>query len=235
MAKILIVEDEVLIANQLIKFLENSGHTCCGHATSYTEALELLQAARPDLVLLDIRLYGKQSGIELARIINKQFDIPFIYLTSHFEKSTLEEAKDTRPAGYITKPYHVETLSTTIEICLFNHSKNQKSQEPVEILEGKKLHRFGASEILFIEADHIYSRVILNDRELLIRKSLNDISESLNADVLIRVHRSYLVNIWHIKLISASYILINGTKIPIGRTFREDVMKMINNGSYPQD
>lgn len=231
MAKILIVEDEVLIAGQLKKYLEQSGHSCCGHATSYEEAYDVLRNEKPELVLLDIRLYGERSGIELAQLINREFKIPFIYLTSHFEKSTLQEAKSTRPAGYLTKPYQVETLSTTIEIGLFNHLSHTVNREPVEIQEGKKTHHFQAEEIFFMEADHVYTRVILHDREVLIRKSLNDISASLAGDNFLRVHRSFLVNIKHIEQVGSTHIVINGKKIPIGKTFREDVLKVIKHGA----
>lgn len=228
MAKILIVEDEVLIAAQLRKYLENSGHSCCGHATSYEEAQDLLRSANPELILLDIRLYGAKSGIDLARLINREYKIPFIFLSSHFEKSTLAAAKNTRPSGYLTKPFQADTLSTTIEICLFNHSSFSSRPKQVEIIEGKKTHRFMMEEIFFAEADHIYSRMVLIDREVLIRKSLNDISEALKSEVFLRVHRSYLVNIKHIEQVGSTYIFINGRKIPVGRTFREDVMKVIN-------
>jgi two-component system response regulator LytT len=233
MAKILIVEDEVLIAGQLKKYLEVAGHSCCGHATSYEEADILLRSEKPDLVLLDIQLYGERNGIDLAQLINKEFRIPFIYLTSHFERSTLEDAKSTYPAGYLTKPYQPETLITTLEIGLFNHSSSIDDQKEVRIMEGKKTHLFKTEEILFMESDHVYTRVVLNDREILIRKSLNDISATFAGNNFLRVHRSFLVNIRHIKQINSAYIVINSKRIPIGKTFRLDVLKIIN--SHPKN
>lgn len=227
MAKILIVEDEVLVAGQLKKYLERSGHACSGHATSYEEAVELLGKEKPDLVLLDIRLYGNKTGIHLAKFMNDHYGIPFIYLTSHFEKSTLEEAKNTRPAGYLTKPYQPDTLSTTIEICLFNHSQPLERSEKIEISEGKRRHLFLAREIYFMEADHVYTRIVLEDRSILIRNSLNEIVETLANDLFMRVHKSFVVNIAHIDQVSATYILAKGHKIPIGRTFRNDVVEII--------
>ena len=111
----------------------------------------------------------------------------------------LEEAKSTRPVGYLTKPYQTETLITTIEICLFNHLPLSEKPKLVEIPEGKKIHRFKTEEILFMESDHVYTRVMLNKNEILIRKSLNDISASLTEDTFLRVHRSFLVNLRHIR------------------------------------
>ena len=217
----------MLVAGQLRKYIEQTGHRCCGHATSYDEAVELLANKKPELVLLDIRLYGERSGIEVAQFINEKNKIPFIFLTSHFEKSTLEEARSTRPAGYLTKPYQVETLSTTIEICLYNHSGRINNIAEIEILEGKKIHTFSSEQIFFLTAEHVYTRVVMENKEIVLRKSLNDIMESLPSTIFLRVHRSFIVNVKHIKQVSASYIIVNGHKIPIGKTFREDVMHVI--------
>jgi len=139
----------------------------------------------------------------------------------------LEEAKSTRPVGYLTKPYQTETLITTIEICLFNHLPLSEKPKLVEIPEGKKIHRFKTEEILFMESDHVYTRVMLNKNEILIRKSLNDISASLTEDTFLRVHRSFLVNLRHIRQVGSAYIVIDEKRIPIGKTFREDVLKVI--------
>ncbi len=227
MAKILIVEDEVLIAEQLRKYIRHFGHQCCGHATSYEESAELLKNENPDLVLLDIRLYGERNGIEVAQLINVKNKIPFIYLTSQFEKSTLEQARKTHPAGYLTKPYQAETLSATIEICLYNHSGLTLPAETIEITEGKKVHRLEPEQVFFLEADHVYTRVVMADREILMRKSLNDIIELLPSKQFLRVHRSFIVNLKHIKQVSISHIKVNDQKIPIGKTFRKDVLKVI--------
>jgi two-component system, LytTR family, response regulator LytT len=228
MAKVLIVEDEVLIARQLIKYLNSNGHECIGHATSYEEALEQFKSIIPDIVLIDIRLYGEKSGIELAKYINENHPIPFIYLTSHFEKGTLEEAKKTRPAGYLTKPYHQETLLTTIEVCLFNSTNVSKITPNIIIQEGKKTHLFSSDEIIYIEADHVYSRIYLLEQTMLLRKSLNDLTSSLPANKFIRVHKSFIVNIKQIKQVSSSFIIINDVKIPVGKKFREEVIKTVN-------
>ena len=229
MAKILIVEDEVLVAEQLRKYIERIGHTCCGHATSYEEATELLMNEKPDLALLDIRLFGDRSGIEVAQLINEKNKIPFIFLSSHFEKSTLEKARNTRPAGYLTKPYNSETLSTTIEICLYNYSNRTASfSEKVEIIEGKKKHILSAEQIFFFAAEHVYTRLVTDNKEILIRKSLNDIMESLPSNIFLRVHRGFVVNMNHIKQVNTSQIIVGDHKIPIGTTFKEDVKVAIS-------
>lgn len=227
MAIILIVEDDFLIAAQLKKQIEKSGHICCGHAAGYKEAVELFEKEKPELVLLDIRLRGKKNGIDLARFINAHYRIPFIYISSHFEKSILEKAKNTSPAGYLTKPYNPDTLNTTVEICLFNYLQREKNLDKIEVSEGKKKHLLCPAEIYFIEADHVYARVVLSDKSVLIRKSLNQVLEKLSDNMFIRVHKSFVVNITRIQKVNGTHICVMGNKIPIGRTFRKDVLGII--------
>jgi two-component system, LytTR family, response regulator LytT len=232
MAKILIVDDEVLIAEQLKKYILEAGHTCCGHATCYKEAVELLEKEKPNLVLLDIQIYGNRNGIDLARYINSSCHTPFIYLTSHFENSTVMDAASTRPAGYLTKPYQVETLKTTIEICLYNNLLNAEDSQVLEILEGKKIHTFVPEEIYYVVAEQVYAKVVSSKSNLTIRKSLQEIARIVEDNQFLRVHKSYIVNLRHIKQVTATYVVVNNTKIPVGRTFKEEVISIIK--SHPQ-
>jgi len=118
---ILIVEDEPLIAEDIQGYLEESGFGVVGIANSGAMALEILSKNKPDALLLDINLGSGPDGIELAGIIRQQYQLPFVFLTSHADKSTLERAKLTFPAGYLLKPFDGSDLMTSLEIALFNH------------------------------------------------------------------------------------------------------------------
>jgi DNA-binding NarL/FixJ family response regulator len=118
---ILIVEDEPLIAEDIQGYLEESGFGVVGIANSGAMALEMLSKTKPDALLLDINLGSGPDGIELAGIIRQQYQLPFVFLTSHADKSTLERAKLTFPAGYLLKPFDGSDLMTSLEIALFNH------------------------------------------------------------------------------------------------------------------
>jgi DNA-binding NarL/FixJ family response regulator len=118
---ILIVEDEPLIAEDIQGYLEESGFGIVGIANSGAIALEILSKTKPDALLLDINLGAGLDGIELAGIIRKDYQLPFVFLTSHADKSTLERAKLTFPAGYLLKPFDGSDLMTSLEIALFNH------------------------------------------------------------------------------------------------------------------
>ncbi|MBF0287267.1 MAG: response regulator [SAR324 cluster bacterium] len=117
--QILIVEDEVFIALGIKKQLENFGYYVLGIASSGDEALSKIVEARPDLVLMDIVIKGEMDGIEVAKRIHDQFEIPIIYLTAYSDHANLQRAKTTEPFGYLLKPFNDRELQITIEIALY--------------------------------------------------------------------------------------------------------------------
>jgi CheY-like chemotaxis protein len=116
--KILIVEDDDIIARVEDWRLKNLGYTVCGRATNGAEAMELVANKKPDVVLMDINIKGEIDGIETARMIKKEFNIPVIYVTSHSDGATLVRAKDTKPDGFILKPFEDNDLRIAIELAL---------------------------------------------------------------------------------------------------------------------
>ncbi|MFA4824592.1 MAG: response regulator [Methanoregula sp.] len=116
--KILIVEDDDIIAKVADWRLKNLGYTVCGRATYAGEALELVAKHKPDLVLMDINIQGNIDGIETAMMIKKGSNIPIVYVTSHSDGATLERAKATKPDGFIIKPFDDNDLRVAIELAL---------------------------------------------------------------------------------------------------------------------
>src|SRR3954464_1158463 len=103
--KVLIVEDELIIAEDIKDILEHASYEVIGMAASGKEAIQLVSEVMPDILLIDISIKGNMDGIQLANTIREQFNLPFIYITSYTNKSILERAKLTKPYGYIVKPY----------------------------------------------------------------------------------------------------------------------------------
>jgi two-component system, response regulator PdtaR len=116
--KILLVEDDDVIAKVADWRLKNLGYTVCGRATNAAEAMELVVNAKPDLVLMDINIQGDLDGIETAKMIKKGFNIPVVYVTSHSDGPTLERARETHPDGFIVKPFDDKDLRVAIELAL---------------------------------------------------------------------------------------------------------------------
>jgi len=133
---ILIVEDEPLIAEDIQGYLEESGFSVTGIAHDGNQAMAMLEERKPDALLLDINLGSLPDGVELAGMIREKFEIPFVFLTSHADKGTLERAKQTFPAGYLLKPFDGRDLMTSLEIALFNHFNNKALAAPEPTLEG---------------------------------------------------------------------------------------------------
>lgn len=125
--KVLIVEDEPLIARDIQKHLASINYETIGIAYRSENALDMLATRQPDIAILDINIKGSMDGIDIANVINTKHHIPFIYLTSYADKNTLERAKPTLPYGYILKPFDEKDLLTSIEMAVYKHQKNYNS------------------------------------------------------------------------------------------------------------
>lgn len=131
-SKILIVEDEVIFAEDLRETLEELGYTVCSIIRSAEEALSEIRQLMPDLILIDIVLSGKMNGLELAGIIQTRWEIPFIFLTSNVESDTIGSAIQTSPYGYIPKPSDRNALYSAIEIALARNKTDRVLRESEE-------------------------------------------------------------------------------------------------------
>ena len=124
--RLLIVEDEVIVALDIEDRLAALGYQLVGHALTGEGALELTRELRPDLVLMDIRLQGDMDGIAAAAEIRRRFHVPVIFLTAYSEDETLERAKLAEPYGYILKPFDDRELKSAVEIALYKHRTEEE-------------------------------------------------------------------------------------------------------------
>lgn len=145
--RILIVEDEQLVADDLRETLENMGYCVPDLVTSGEDAIFKAQSLQPDLVLMDIRLEGEIDGVEASQKIQSSFNIPVVYLTANADRATLERVKASHPFGYILKPFDEKTLSTTIEIALSRHQAEVEMQKAMIIAQVGKQDAVSQSQI----------------------------------------------------------------------------------------
>ncbi len=134
-ARILVVEDEPVLARDLEKRLQRCGHEVVGRVGSGEAAIDAAANTRPDLVLMDIKLAGKLDGIEAATEIQSRLDTAIVYLTVLSERDAFERAKSTRPYGYLTKPVAPEELERAVEMALYKHRTDRKLLEHERRLE----------------------------------------------------------------------------------------------------
>lgn len=129
--RILIIEDDPIIAADIADYLNNVDYRVSGIAYNPMQAYEQLKNNTSDLILLDINLSSEQNGIDIATFIHQNHVIPFIFLTSYSTREVLNKAKITEPSGYIVKPFDEEDLFATIEIALYNFAQKQKYTRPL--------------------------------------------------------------------------------------------------------
>jgi CheY-like chemotaxis protein len=126
MVKILVVEDEWVVADQICVSLRKMGYLVPPPVSSGEEAVKKISAEKPDLVLMDISLSGSLDGVETALQINSRFDIPVIYLTAYSGQELWQRIKPTKPASYLVKPFNDNELQLNIEIALQNQADENK-------------------------------------------------------------------------------------------------------------
>jgi two-component system, cell cycle sensor histidine kinase and response regulator CckA len=155
-AKILIVEDEAIVAKDLSQKLERLGYHIAGVTGRGSEAVEFAREHRPDLVLMDIRLQGAMDGVEAVETIHRDYAVPIIYLTAHSDPATLERAKVTEPFGYLLKPFDELQLGTHIQMALYKHQAEEKVRQQREWLQ-VTLHSIGDAVITTDAAGQVTS------------------------------------------------------------------------------
>lgn len=133
--RILIVEDEALIADEIQDWLSRLGFEVVGVTDSSTKALEAVKTHSPDLVLMDIRLKGPEDGIHAAGVIRKEHNLPVVYLTAHSDQATLNRAKQTSPFGYLLKPFQERELMVAIEMAIHMHELEERVRTRTNQLE----------------------------------------------------------------------------------------------------
>lgn len=127
MFKILIVEDEPIIAADIQDLLVSEGYTVIGIAHRGEDALDMLSTRKPDFAMLDINLAGHLTGIDVAEHIHDHYKIPYLFLTSFDDEKTLSEAQRYAPYGFLVKPFQDRTLLTSIKMAISNFERSQKT------------------------------------------------------------------------------------------------------------
>jgi len=179
--KILIVEDDTIIAMELSERLRDLEYDVVGIVSSGKEAIERAGEKHPDVVLMDIRLSGKMDGVEAAEKIRKKFDIPIIYLTAYADEKTLSRAKKSEPFGYILKPFDSRMLHTNIEMALFRHQMEKRvkhnEQKYRRLFEGVPVGIFRTTPAgKILDANETMVRVFkFPDKDTLLKINVEDL------------------------------------------------------------
>lgn len=243
--KILIVEDEAIVAKDISVCLEKIGYEVIATFSKGEKALHFKKKNKPDLVLMDIMLAGNISGIEASAEIKKKHDIPVVFLTAYADEKTIERAKVTEPYGYVIKPFKEIDLRTSIEMALYKFKKEKEKLSGIEsssfknspissdyiyVKSNSKLVKVQNLNILFVEALKDYVIIHTDKERFTIHSTMKNIEKKLPEDIFMRVHRSYILNLNKINSIDSSIVNIEKSdkKIPIGGSYKDSLFKRLN-------
>ncbi len=222
--RILIVEDEVIIAEDLALFLQDQGFAIEGPVDNGPDALQLLSGNQVDLALLDINIQGAMSGIDIGRELRDRYEIPFIFITSYYDEETLKRVESAQPAAYIVKPFKHEEVLLNIRLALQKHQYAKSPKKDISKLlvrDAGLLKPIDPDEIAYLKAESNYTKIVMRaGDEYLQSHTLKTIEEKLPGNVFCRVHKSYIINLNCIELIEGNSLQVRGQCIPIGRSHR---------------
>lgn len=209
--KILIVEDEVLIAEFIREMLLDEGFESVEVVHDCTSALHYFKQFAPEILLLDINIEGKDTGIALAQKRNPEAKI--IYITAQNDEATLLKAIETSPDNYLTKPIKKIDVIAAIKLASL-----KKIKESVQIKDGFKEVKILLNDILFVKSDGNYIDIQTVTKKYSIRQSLDSFLLELNSDMFCKIHRSYIVNKQKITVKTSTSVFIKAIEIPISRS-----------------
>jgi len=235
---ILIVEDEMIIAANLALQLTDLGYEIMGIIPRGEEVLKHLKQSQPDLILLDINLNGHLDGIEIAELLQKEHSVPIIYLTANSDEVNFNRAKATHPYAFISKPFTKTDLYRAIELASIRleeeHApdKVQESHSSISsvlnncvfVRSHDKIVKVIIADILYIEAERNYCKIYCKEKTHLLVATLKDLEEKLLFNTLMRIHRSFIVNISHIDEIATSHVVIAKKAIPLSTDLKKQLL-----------
>lgn len=244
--KILVVEDESIVAKDIQNSLKKLGYTVPTIVASGEKAIEEVEQSRPDLVLMDIMLKGDINGVEAANAIRENYDIPVIFLTAYADDNTLSKAKIAEPYGYIIKPFKEKELQTTIEMAMYKHEKdslikrerdlyhsiveNKESKDSIFVRADYRLNKIKFEDVFFVEALKDYVVINTSDNIYTTHTTMKEMIRILPARDFVRVHRSFIVRLDKIFSIKYPDLVIEGKMkvIPIGGLYRKELFSRLN-------
>ncbi|RYZ20142.1 MAG: response regulator transcription factor [Chitinophagaceae bacterium] len=226
--KILLVEDELIIADYMNECLKHLGYEVCATAISYEEAVKAVCTCDPDIAIVDITLKGGRNGIDFGRYLKEKHRIPFIFATSHSDRCTIDAAKQVLPYAYLIKPFSEEDLYAVIETALMQFGRktqrDESEEDPVIIHDGIFIRHKGRftkvalADIRYIEANDNYATIVTVGQAFVLKTTLKNLQDAL-PDYFWRIHRSYIVNLHHLESLDTEDAWIGKKQLPIGKSF----------------
>jgi DNA-binding LytR/AlgR family response regulator len=232
--KILIVEDEMLIAANIANQLESIGYEVIGIIPRGEEAIKVVQNDKPDLVLMDINLKGELDGVETAKLMQVDGEIPIIYLTANADEGSFKRAKATNPYAFLSKPFKKLDLKNALELAsdriLAEKNEPQFNIEKfvladrIFVRHNEVMVKIIIDDIYYLEADRNYCQVFTKNNTYLLVNTLKNMEDKLPLEQFQRIHRSFIVNINHVDEVAQNNITVGGKILPLSKELRKDLL-----------
>lgn len=236
-AKILIVEDEMIIGANISLQLSKLGYEVTGIVSRGEEAISHVRQSRPDIVLMDIQLKGALDGIETVDQMHRENNIPVIYLTANADEENFERAKSTNPYAFISKPFKKLDLQHAIDLTMERLNRNRGDIEKEEtcispfvqsdsiyVRRNEKMIKILIKDIYYFEADRNYCKIYAKNKECLLVMTLKEINDRLPPEHFLRIHRSFIINLSHVDEVAGTHIVIGKKAVPLSKTLRKELM-----------
>lgn len=240
--KVLIIENDISSAKDITLRLFEMNYDVIAFTLTAVSSLKLIQENNDiDVIIMETIIKDNQDGIELAKIIKEQYNIPIIFLTSNTDQHIVKRAKSVQPNAYIIKPFQDEQVNIAIELALLDISQKPPSLVPKQkannnqviqiknslfLKKNSLFKRVSLDEILFIQADNNYSTVYTKTEKFVYSIVMKKIEDQLPKDLFLRAHRSYIVNVNAIDGFEGNMLFVKKSKIPISRSYKQDVFKL---------
>jgi len=234
---ILIVEDNDLIARELKIVLIEKGYNPIKVVNNGPSAIQVVKENTPDLIIMDVHINGPMDGIETAGKIAEVYPTPIIYLTSYNDKATYNRAKKTYPEAFLSKPFNDNDLSHAIDLAMQNFSLRKKADEGEDLHEefgnylmndsvyvrsDNRYEKVKISELQYVAAEGSYCLIKTPEKELLLSLNLSTFCQKFHHPCLMRVHRSFVINIDLVDSFELGKVFIGKHEIPVSRRYRDE-------------
>jgi DNA-binding LytR/AlgR family response regulator len=227
---VIIVEDNVLIAERLQSMLIKHEMEVMGIYNRGEDVLQALEERLPDLILMDIQLAGAMDGISTAMVISEKYSLPIIYLTDFEDEKTVDRALKTRPANYLGKPFNEMELIRAINIAFTNFKETGKPKKSILanhiFVKVENIYKkIALDDIVYLEADGAYCNLYTDDQRYIQCISMNHVLEQLDKDNFIRIHRSYVINANRITELDGNQVKLGNYKVDMSRSMRDELVE----------
>ena len=244
--KTIIVEDEFAIAEDIGSSLIQNGYDLLSIFDKAENAYPFISKNPPDILLVDIRLQGAMDGIQLVQKIQKEIQIPVVYITANSDTATYERARETNPQAFLIKPFTPVNLLAAVDLALFNFGLGKGADgidravvqdhhevpflvnQNLFIRSNGKFRKLAIDDLLFVEASGSYVHIQSVTERFTLSHNLANFQKKNPLPNLLRIHRSYLVNLNKVDSFEESFVFVQNHKLPLSDSYRSEFLSRIH-------